>query len=344
MHVASRLMHRFRLMEYYSTITNQIWQHNTSGCFFTIPIKAYNKVNVDTKLEMKWAILVFDEKGNTLFHAEDNTPVDLSLYPEASYIKICFHGPLSTSYTSDDWEKMLYTYVVQDYYAPDNNYSLLLFNMGFTANGDGTYSLAGLTDISEAEALNILIHQWNYVGSKLPVYSVRRPYIRAIIPTDEGRSFKMENSTFGAYWRLLEVASFCDKRDKDFEIIVSNPNGNIFSSAYSLREIWGIFDVRNWQVWGKTLFMWTYNLEYARFKSLYYDLSLKSCRNINYETLKYLIDNAVNDKAVNVIVHANTYSYLTGTTPPTERVKGTTEEWQALMAAAVEKQISFVTA
>lgn len=64
---------------------------------------------------------------------------------------------------------------------------------------------------------------------------------------------------------------------------------------------------------------------------------------INYESVRYWVDNAVNTEAISISVHPTTYSYLTGTIEPTEQVGGTTEEWQQIVTDAQAKQISFAT-
>lgn len=74
--------------------------------------------------------------------------------------------------------------------------------------------------------------------------------------------------------------------------------------------------------------------------------SIRFCEDsplINYESVSYLIDNAVNTSAITVTVHPTTYSYLTGTAQPSAEVGGTSEEWQALLTTAQGKQISFAT-
>lgn len=64
---------------------------------------------------------------------------------------------------------------------------------------------------------------------------------------------------------------------------------------------------------------------------------------INYASIKYLVDNAANTSAITITVHPTTYGYLTGTIQPTTQVGGTTEEWQAIVTTAQEKQITFAT-
>ena len=62
---------------------------------------------------------------------------------------------------------------------------------------------------------------------------------------------------------------------------------------------------------------------------------------IDYDSIKYLVDNAANTSAITITVHPTTYGYLTGTIQPTEQVGGTTEEWQAIVTTAADKQITF---
>lgn len=71
--------------------------------------------------------------------------------------------------------------------------------------------------------------------------------------------------------------------------------------------------------------------------------SFKDSPLLEYDTVKYLIDNAKNTSAITITVHATTYGYLTGTIHPTPEVGGTTEGWQALVTTAQGKQISFAT-
>lgn len=83
-------------------------------------------------------------------------------------------------------------------------------------------------------------------------------------------------------------------------------------------------------------------LEYYKIQAIQANASLISPK-INYESVRYWIDNAANTSAITITVHATTYGYLTGTIEPTEQVGGTTEEWQQIVTDAAEKQISFAT-
>jgi hypothetical protein len=84
------------------------------------------------------------------------------------------------------------------------------------------------------------------------------------------------------------------------------------------------------------------NLEYLLIK-LGGSINLSNLAKLTYETFDYIIKNSTNNIALTIKVHPTTYAYLQGTTPPTEQVGGTTEQWQALVTAATNKKISFAT-
>lgn len=116
-----------------------------------------------------------------------------------------------------------------------------------------------------------------------------------------------------------------------------------YSDCPKLRKELSILDVRN--ITSFTDFIrFDTNVESIRLKNLKANLDYSPSAKINYECLKYIIDNAANTSAITITVHPTTYGYLTGITEPTEQVGGTAEEWQALVATAQEKQISFASA
>lgn len=85
------------------------------------------------------------------------------------------------------------------------------------------------------------------------------------------------------------------------------------------------------------------NKENLKIRNLSVNIDISLSNGITYNTIKYLVDNAANTSAITVTVHPTTYGYLTGTIQPTEQVGGTTEEWQAIVTTAAEKQITFAT-
>lgn len=116
-----------------------------------------------------------------------------------------------------------------------------------------------------------------------------------------------------------------------------------YSGCPKLRKELSILDVRN--ITSFTDFIrFDTNVESIRLKNLKANLDYSPSAKINYECMKYIIDNAANTSTITITVHPTTYGYLTGTIQPTPEVGGTTAEWQALVTAAQEKQISFASA
>ena len=85
-----------------------------------------------------------------------------------------------------------------------------------------------------------------------------------------------------------------------------------------------------------------FSLESVHIMNLVSNISFKDSPKLGYESYDFLIKNAGN-VAKTVTVHPTTYSYLSGTTPPTEQVGGTTEQWQELIKTAAAKNIAFAT-
>ena len=213
----------------------------------------------------------------------------------------------------------------------------------------GYYELNGLTDLTEADMAVIYTHSNNdvwfltnwthrfYMIKKLrtlipiSVTSINLGYIGILSGASWDLAFHSCEDIEVLYWYGLKVKpssmtqcfANCYKLKKidylNFERLTSQHSVNImFFNCRSLEEVW--------------------------LYKVVYNLSFKESPLIRYDCYKYMIDHAANKSAITVTVHKTTYAYLTGTTPPTEQVGGTTEEWQALVTTAAGKQISFVTA
>lgn len=124
------------------------------------------------------------------------------------------------------------------------------------------------------------------------------------------------------------------------ELPISDLSYRTFA-AYDVEKIHNVIDFASRKTEVSSFF--GKKLQSLRVKSIKVNISMSECSKLDYESIKYLIDNAANDSAITVTVHPTTYSYLTGTAEPTEQVGGTTEEWKALVTTAAEKQISFAT-
>lgn len=115
-----------------------------------------------------------------------------------------------------------------------------------------------------------------------------------------------------------------------------------FYYCTKLKRVIGIIRIEN--VTKDVMYSYTLNIEDIKISGLKVNFQFFAKDSvINYESIKYLVDNATNTSAITITVHPTTYGYLTGTISPTLQVGGTTEEWQAIVTAATEKQITFAT-
>ncbi len=84
-------------------------------------------------------------------------------------------------------------------------------------------------------------------------------------------------------------------------------------------------------------------LAYLRLAGLKVSADLSGAPALDYGSVRYLVDNAVNTAAITVTVGADLYAVINGTAQPTEERGGTAEEWAQLLADATAGQISFAT-
>lgn len=151
---------------------------------------------------------------------------------------------------------------------------------------------------------------------------------------------------FGAGW--TQSRSFEGIRSENLilhnvdEIInINNTAVRVFYSEY-IKNIYNILDFRN-RTSDINKYFWGSLLEDVKIKNIKVNLDISVCVKLYYKSIKYIVDNASNTSAITITVHPTTYGYLTGTIQPTEQVGGTTEEWQAIVTTATEKQITFAT-
>lgn len=227
---------------------------------------------------------------------------------------------------------------------PAGGYNRSLFEAaGAVYNEEtGFYELNGLTDITEDEMTDIFVAgECNFSSNNDGFYSHKeiRTNISRIIPYNIALSGVFRQS-------LIEVAK-----------IPGGPvDNNCFNSFYMCRNLRKILidsnsgqkllNITKATTNAKTLFIGCTNLEEVDVllpTGANVEIKFSDSPKLNYQSFKSMIDltNAENKRIITV--HPTTYSYLTGTAEPTELVGGTTEEWQALVATAAEKQISFAT-
>lgn len=206
----------------------------------------------------------------------------------------------------------------------------------------GYYELNGLTDITEEQMARIYNDSMHfpknspYVAgcySKSNARTLFGPTMSAIVSQNTSNCYEVFFDSKFEYVALSASASgrLCSSlvytfalsrnlRKIDFPLIVTDRTFNKTFSGCELLEYVLISDFRG----GK--------------------LSFIDSPRLNYTSLRWLVDKAKNTTAETVTVHATTYGYLTGKTPPSEQVGGTSEQWTQLMADAAARNISFATA
>ncbi|MDD7440076.1 hypothetical protein [Prevotellamassilia timonensis] len=193
----------------------------------------------------------------------------------------------------------------------------------------GFYELNGLTDITYEQALAI----YRVIGCETS--NVYRPNVRTILFSG------CSAMTILTWQRFLN----CDKLEvvkHSNYVNYNNTVDSMFDGCVNLKAILGLVNINNITSYSY-MFRRCVKLENFTFKGLNSNLTISDSPLITYNTLNYLISNALGNKVTTVSVHPTTYAYLQGTTLPTEQVGGTTEQWQALVTAATNKKISFAT-
>ena len=249
-----------------------------------------------------------------------------------------------------------YAYIVKSPFniaISDNSYMQYLHKVyesyGAVYNDDtGYWEMFGLTDLTEEDMYNI----W-YENTYKTFSSASGDNICTILwPTNKARIRFLEQ-TDAIYTRYSgNIFSRNNYNLEVFKIIshetyawltISNRATGLFFNCRNLRDA-GIIDVNAVSLFVNNN-LYSFNrcakLNTVLIKQLKLSITFQDSPLLSYKSIKYLVDNAANTKAITVTVHPTTYSYLTGTAQPTEEVGGTTEEWQALVTTAQGKQISF---
>ena len=221
----------------------------------------------------------------------------------------------------------------------------------------GFYELNGFTDITEEEMWNIYRY-FNF--NDMAMFVGKYPYdglnlkVRTNIPFQSTIQNSGSNTAFRIAHRwsyLCVILKYVEKivisrNPEDIYLCADNYVGcnYLLYSCDSLVEVEGVIDFSKYE--GNLTYVLTTcpKLKSFRLRGVHNNASFRGSPCIDLDTLKYVIENATNSKAITITVAPTTYGYLTGTIQPTPEVGGTTEEWQALVTAAQEKQISFASA
>ena len=195
----------------------------------------------------------------------------------------------------------------------------------------GFYELNGLTDITYEQALAI------YNNKLILNNEMQRVLVNAQI-----RTILTIGSNNGAAVGGCKLALFAQGSSIEIfnghEIEVTSSSNWMFNSCSRLTSVKGMY-----------FFSGTTGVTFGcvNLKTLYIiingNVDFSNLPLLTYDSFDYIIKASNPHSIITIKVHPTTYAYLQGTTPPTEQVGGTTEEWQALVTAATNKKISFAT-
>lgn len=221
----------------------------------------------------------------------------------------------------------------------------------------GFYELNGFTDITEEEMWNI----YRYLNfNDMAMFVGKYPYdgtnlkVRTNIPFQSA----IQNSGNNSVFRITHKWSYlCTGLKYVEKIVISRRAAEVylcadnfigcnyfFHDCSALVEIDGIIDFSKREVALTYVLINCPKLKSFKLLGLHKDATFKGSPSINLDTFRYIIENSTNTGAITITVDPTIYGYLTGTTQPAPETGGTTEEWQALVTAAQEKQISFASA
>ena len=242
---------------------------------------------------------------------------------------------------------------------PTGGYNRKLYESygAFYNEETGFYELNGFTDITEEEMWNIyryfnfndmamFVGKYPYDGINLKVRT-NIPFQSTIINSGSNSVFRITHkwSYLCSTLRYVEKIVI-SRKPEDIYLCADNYIGcnYLLYGCDSLVEVEGVIDFSKYE--GNLTYVFTGcpKLKSFRLRGVHNTTTFKGSPCIDLDTLKYVIENATNSKAITITVAPTTYGYLTGTIQPTPEVGGTTEEWQALVTAAQEKQISFASA
>ena len=213
----------------------------------------------------------------------------------------------------------------------------------------GYYELNGLTDITEEEMMWIYIETFGWWNDWGPIVRYSRHARTNLRPQSYGIIFKNTDVLYPfseGMFETINLMALWSSNPEGYVITVNN-NVHIFYNCQRLKEITGKISL----IQGSSLMVFYVAEKCPLLKEIRVEIhddtdNISFCEDsplLSYESMQYLVDNAINTQAIIVTINPTTYSYLAGTAQPTEEVGGTTEEWQALMTTAASKQISFAT-
>ena len=213
----------------------------------------------------------------------------------------------------------------------------------------GYFELNGLTDITYQQAMDIYRYTSNGVTTDdLNVMGYGFAQFRTNLPPSLGCYWVQINNLFSLN-EILEVVRLPQFYPTEVKL---RPNTrSAFEGCKKLREIINVMEAPSHAsdayTWYGT-FDRCFELETVRIKKLYGNISFAHSPLISSDSISYLVENrtTAHTDVITVTVHADTFAKLTGdTTNPAVAALTPAElaQWQQILTAATEKNISFTT-
>lgn len=274
---------------------------------------------------------------------------------QGGYISLC----VAKSYIKGIQAFIIPCTLTQAISEPAGGYNRKLYeSYGAVYNEEtGFYELNGFTDITEEEMWNI----YRYLNfNDMAMFAGKYPYddVNLKVRTNIPFQSTIQNSGSISVFRITHKWTYLciglryvekiviSRRAEEVYLCADNfiGCGYLLYDCPALVEIDGIIDFSKRD--GVLTYVLTNCPKLKSFKllGLHNDASFRGSPSINLDTFRYIIENSTNTGAITITVDPTIYGYLTGTIQPAPETGGTTEEWQALVTAAQEKQISFASA
>ncbi|MCM1068250.1 MAG: hypothetical protein NC418_11825 [Muribaculaceae bacterium] len=238
---------------------------------------------------------------------------------------------------------------------------------GFTLSPDLAMSPEGELSVTDAAKRSLLIDLWNDASGDFGRYNAETGFFELNGLTDityeeaiaiynlydGGRNIRLTNRfSFESVrtllpiktWRDLDAVSlataFYNSPKLEAVRFVGSSYSNIndlwlaFGGCKNLKVIYGILSVFNAPQNKMSGFVNCNALETVQIRDLKFSISFADSPLLSLASLQYLIDNAINTTAITVTVHPDVYAKLTDES---------NAEWNAVLTAAIDKNISFTT-
>lgn len=203
----------------------------------------------------------------------------------------------------------------------------------------GYFELNGLTDITYEQAQNIYILGNRicipepYINlTRLPIRTNLPPYDTFLNPLKSfifngcmAKVINLDNGNVVRIYNSYAAVGNCDYVERIIGKLDVSQAGNLRNNSPILR---------------------CPRLREVYLRHLTHGFYLGECQSINYESIKYMIDNADISDDNQVVLHPDVYAKLTGDTTSAAAAALTPEElaeWTALPALAEKKKITFIT-